>query len=319
MIIFCGGLVYSPDGSGVAVLANKILLRGDAPMLTQTMNRKVSRFLALTTPLAFVFFTACGGGAKKPPQPAKSEVDPAILENLYQHAQKAQESCATDYTPVFVQLAQQYMAAPQIPCGAGGAIPGAPNYPIAMPFGGQQIAGQPQAGQPVNFGAQQPMMGQVVGMPGGSIYPGAPVGGIGMPGMPGMCGMPQLPPLPVPQPQTDQCQNDIKNLIATFITIKSKDGKVLYANDPAAQAWFSETVASLMTRVGGNVQAQLPGAPMQDPNFLAFMFAQGGRAAMQMGPQLGSPLPLQLLQQNMGQLQNYGIPMPVFQQFMGGV
>lgn len=290
-------------------------------MLTQIMNRKVSRFLALTTPLAFVFFTACGGGDKKPPQPAKSEVDPAILENLYQHAQKAQESCAQDYTPVFVQLAQQYMAAPQIPCGAGGAIPGAPMPPDMQLYGGQPVMGQPVqgqpvAGQPVNFGAQQPMLGQVVGMPSGYPYPGAPVGGVGMPGM---CGMPQLPPLPVPQPQTDQCQNDIKNLIATFITIKSKDGKVLYANDPAAQAWFSETVASLMTRVGGNVQAQVPGAPMQDPNFLAFMFAQGGRAAMQMGPQLGSPLPLQLLQQNMGQLQNYGIPMPVFQQFMGGV
>jgi len=148
----------------------------------------------------------------------------------------------------------------------------------------------------------------VGGMPGG--FPG---------GSPQMCGMPQLPQLPVPQPQTDQCQNDLKNLIATFITIKSKDGKVLYANDPAAQAWLAETMGGLLNRVGGNVQAQLPGAPMQDPNFLAFMLGQGGRAAMQMGPQLGSPLPLQLMQQNMGQLQNYGIPMQLFQQYMGGV
>lgn len=259
----------------------------------------MTRILAILAPAVFLFFTACSGSNSKPPQPTGgNEVEQTVLDNLYDHANRAKSSCASDYTPVMVLAAQQYLAAPQIPCGAGGgAIPGAP------------MAGAPVAGAPVMAGFDpfsvavagqgQPQMG--------GVYPGAPV-----------CGTRQVPQVPVPQPKTDTCKNDLKNLIATFSTIKSKNGKVLYANLPEAQQWLAETLGGLINQIGGNVQAQLPGAPMQDPNFQAFLLAQGGRAALQMAPQTGSAIPMQLLQHYMGQVPALGIPMNTFQQYLGG-
>ena len=257
------------------------------------------RILAFLAPGIFLFFTACSGSSSKPPQPTGgNEVEQSVLDNLYDHANRAKASCASDYTPVMVLAAQQYLAAPQTPCGgAGGAIPGNPGGGF---IGGAPLAGAPVAGAPV-------MAGFPVAQPTQGIYPGAPV-----------CGAPQVPQMPVPQPKTDSCKNDLKNLIATFSTIKSKNGKVLYANLPEAQQWLAETLGGLINQIGGNVQAQLPGAPMQDPNFQAFLLAQGGKAALQMAPQTGSAIPMQLLQQYMGQVPTLGIPMNTFQQYLGG-
>ncbi|MFM8269440.1 MAG: hypothetical protein ACKN9V_04555 [Pseudomonadota bacterium] len=268
----------------------------------------LTRILAILAPAIFLFFTACSGGNSKPPQSSNTDdgnaVEQSVLDNLYDHANRAKASCAVDYTPVMVLAAQQYLAAPQIPCGAGGgaipgnpgmgipggAIPSGPGAPILATFDPFSVAVAPQA-QPQAAG----------------IYPGAPV-----------CGTRQVPQIPVPQPKTDTCKNDLKNLIATFSTIKSKNGKVLYANLPQAQQWLAETLGGLINQIGGNVQAQLPGAPMQDPNFQAFLLAQGGRAALQMAPQTGSAIPMQLLQQYMGQVPTMGIPMNAFQQYLGG-
>lgn len=254
----------------------------------------MTRILALMAPIVLLFFTACSGSNSKPPQPstagAGNEVEQSVLDNLYDHANRAKASCAADYTPVIVLSAQQYMAAPVTPCG-GGAIPGNPGAGI---YPGAPVGGAPIGGVPT-------MPTQMPGM-----YPGAPV-----------CGTPNVPQLPVPQPKTDTCKNDLKNLIATFSTIKSKNGKVLYANLPEAQQWLAETLGGLINQIGGNVQAQLPGAPMQDPNFLAFLLAQGGRAALQMAPQTGSAIPMQLLQQYMGQVPSLGIPANAFQKYLG--
>lgn len=266
----------------------------------------MTRILALMAPIVLLFFTACSGSNSKPPQPstAGNEVEQKVLDNLYDHANRAKASCAADYTPVIVLSAQQYMAAPVTPCG-GGAIPGNPGagiYPGA-PVGGAPIGGLPQSPSFDPFSVAVAPQGQAQAA---GIYPGAPV-----------CGTPNVPQLPVPQPKTDTCKNDLKNLIATFSTIKSKNGKVLYANLPEAQQWLAETLGGLINQIGGNVQAQLPGAPMQDPNFLAFLLAQGGRAALQMAPQTGSAIPMQLLQQYMGQVPSLGIPANAFQKYLG--
>jgi len=270
----------------------------------------MTRILAILAPGIFLLFTACSGSNSKPPQPTSgNEVEQSVLDNLYDHANQAKASCASAYTPVMVLAAQQYLAAPQTPCGgAGGAIPG---NPMGGAIGGAPVAGAP-VGVPPSIATFDPfsvaVAAQVQQIPTSQgIYPGAPV-----------CGAPQVPQMPVPQPKTDACKNDLKNLIATFSTIKSKNGKVLYANLPEAQKWLAETLGGLINQIGGNVQAQLPGAPMQDPNFQAFLLAQGGRAALQMAPQTGSALPAQLLQQYMGQVPALGIPMNAFQQYLGG-
>jgi hypothetical protein len=227
--------------------------------------------MALLAPGVFLFFTACGGGDSNPPPPnpvkESTAVDQQMLTNLYDHAQRAKASCAQDYTPVFVQLAATYMAAPRPACngGIGGPIPG------------------PSAGV------------------GGAI----PQGMVGMsPPTAGMqpaqtCGAPVLPVMPTPQPQSGACKNDLMNLIMTFTTIKLSNG-TLYANLPEAQQWLMQTMGGLLNRVGGNVMAQVPGAPMGDPAFLGFMLANANNVASSTLGQLPSGIPMQLLQQGMG-------------------
>ncbi|NBT59166.1 hypothetical protein EBT16_10320, partial [bacterium] len=154
----------------------------------------MTRILALLAPGILLFFTACSGSSSKPPQPSGAsggnEVEQKVLDNLYDHANRAKASCAADYTPVIVLSAQQYMAAPTTPCGGGaipgnpggGAIGGAPGAPMLAAYDPFSVAVAPQ-GQPQAAG----------------IYPGAPVGGGVYPGAP-VCGVPQVPQLPVPQP-----------------------------------------------------------------------------------------------------------------------
>lgn len=255
----------------------------------------LTRIAAILAPGVFLFFTACGGDSNPPPpNPVKNPtaVDQQMLNNLYDHAQKAKSSCAQDYTPVFVQLASVYMAAPRTSCngngGIGGQIPGVNN-------GSPSYPGQPVTGAAIPQGmmaAYDPFSVAVAPRPQG-----------------GMCGAPILPPMPVPSPNSDACKNDLMNLIMTFTTIKLSNG-TLYANLPEAQQWLMQTMGGLLNRVGGNVASQVPGAPMGDPAFLGFMLANANRAASSTLGQLPSGIPTQLLQQGMG-----SVPPQIMQYF----
>ncbi|NBV49622.1 hypothetical protein EBR78_00230 [bacterium] len=240
----------------------------------------LKRILALLAPGIFLFFTACGGESK-PPQPKDAKIDPAILENLYQHAQQAKSTCSSDLAPIVAEIELLYNSSPVVPCGPGGAIPGNPGMPIP----GAPVAGAPVPGAPVvgaSGMASFDPFSVAIQVPGSAVIqqgyptPGAPV-----------CGVPNVPNFPTPKPKTDECQNAIKNLIASFITIKSEDGKVLYANDPAAQAWLAETLGSIMFSAGGSGE--------RNPDQAGFMLAQAFKVGQGLAENSGSALPLQMM------------------------
>lgn len=185
-----------------------------------------TRILAILAPVIFLFFTACSGDSNPPPPnpvPNPQAVDSQMLNNLYEHAQKAKASCTQDYTPVFIQLASAYLAAPRPSCG-GGAIPGNPNGPVA--------------GAPV----------------GASFDPFSVAIAAQVPRQPSSgCVAPAMPALPQVQQPAGNCNNDLMNLLMTFTTIKLSNG-TLYANLPEAQQWLAQTMGGILSRVGGNIQ-----------------------------------------------------------------
>jgi hypothetical protein len=188
-----------------------------------------TRILAIFAPVIFLFFTACSGDSNPPPPnpvPNPQAVDSQMLNNLYDHAQKAKASCTQDYTPVFIQLAAAYLSAPRPSCG-GGAIPGNPNGPVA--------------GAPVIAPFEPFSYASAAQVAGAARQPAS------------ACGAAAMPALPQVQQPAGSCNNDLMNLIMTFTTIKLSNG-TLYANLPEAQQWLAQTMGGILSRVGGNIQ-----------------------------------------------------------------
>jgi len=224
----------------------------------------LTRIAALVAPVCFLFFTACsGGGNTKPPKTEKdmTAVDLKMLDNLYDHAQKAKQVCSQDMTPVAVDYAILVAQAQQQIC-LGAPIPGI--------SGGAPVDGAPGAAIPNGFGGFDAFSVAVVPAPDQPACGG------------------QLPILPAPQPKpvSQGCKDAMMNFVMTFNTIKLSNG-TLYANNPEAQAWFQAQFVDLINMVGGNVMAQAPGLPVTNPYFLGEM----ARFGVSMGQGLAAQTP----------------------------
>lgn len=226
----------------------------------------MTRIAALLAPALFLFFTACSGsGDKKPPKTEKemTAVDLQMLDNLHAHAQKAKQICSQDITPIAMEYVMQWQQTQQQVC-LGAPIPGIGAGGGAVPTTG----GVPAAQTPIpnGFGGAAPA-DLVVALP-----------------IP-QCGSQPMPP-PQPRQVSQECRDAVMNFVMTFNTIKLSNG-TLYSSNAEAQQWFQSQFVDLINMVGGNVVAQAPGLPIDNPAFLGEM----ARMGVSLGQNLASQVP----------------------------